>query len=528
MDGTVLKFPSSTEYEHGGPTVVSTLQPELKPTSVDISSSSSPTPSSVPFFFGFVWPQLRNRGWNLVVGSSPSEISFTPPTHRKSSNKNFDRKNSLARQRSNLARQTSRTGLGYIPKLTKRIFIKCSEPNTKVVSRDETNQTLSVRAVLEKFGSSILPGFDEKSGSTNGNELQKIEEIVLQLVSLFNGLIPLTFGTGDKTELAKGKEWVDVLDCRFLFRFLVILPYILQESSFPLQDRRQTIVIVHELLRFLSEKYKEVFPPSFQLPNEEYSSESKFPSRLIAQIKDANEMHLDQLSGKTSPSPDSDDGSVEVILSTDRVDLTDFVAITMSQTILARGAEEDRGKGGQPCIVCRHCLGQDSGKYFYGSVESLAACVTVVEKHILKCTEVDEEVKKAIGEAKLYHPKQRKDLPTGAQAAFFARLFDRMQSLARSGCGFEIHSGVAISDDFSSKSVGTRNLGAKMESPRVFDNHVDVMEHIQSYEPWKSDTPLAEMISKYYNCLEYGGKICNTEKSPVVFSSEWLYSKLAS
>eukprot|EP00536_Pseudo-nitzschia_multiseries_P012415 jgi/Psemu1/309106/fgenesh1_kg.474_\ len=213
----------------------------------------------------------------------------------------------------------------------------------------------------------------------------------------------------------------------------------------------------------------------------------------------------------------------------------------MSQTVLDKATPEDKNRAGQPCIVCRHCLGVNGGKYFYGSYESLATATTVVEKHILKCAKVTDEVKQEVTSARTYHSKQRKNLPMGAQGAFFVRLYSRMQSMIQPCHEPEISSDdstmstLQTKEKISATRADTRSMAkkevgveVKINDCREFKNHLEVMDFIQSTEPWRSNKPLGEMISKYYNCLDYGGKIFHTDQSPLVFSSEWLYSKLVS
>jgi len=520
----------------------------------------SPTPSSMPLFFGFVWPHLREKGWRLVPGNSRSEISFVPPVATKVANRNHNRKDSVARQRSHYARETNNFGLGYIPKLTKRLLIQCFERNDEVLPERKTDPSPSIKAVLESFASSTLSKLEKADDSKNANERQKIEQIITQIISLFDKLVPLTFGKEDVCRLVEGKQWSDVLDCRYLFKFLIVVPSILQQANLAIREYEQSIMVVRELVKFLSEKYRRLFPAFIELPNEEYHSEPNFPSGLLFRMKEGGGMNhggqdLDT-SLKHYPESVSDTtngSSLEVIRPKDRANLTDFVVTVMSQTVLGVATSEDGHKTGQPYIVCRHCLGVNSGKYFYGSHESLAAATNAIEKHLLKCTKVDDKVRKEVIKTRAYHSKQRKNVALGAQGAFYTRLYARMQSLVHLMPHHEpeiFSDGATVSastSTFSNKekpSLGskvtntatvTNNKAAAVGenentdiSGREFNNHLGVMDYIQSMEPWRSQKPLAETISKYYNCLDYGGKIFNTDRSPPIFSSEWLYLKLAS
>ena len=523
----------------------SILQSQVRK-SFGFNNRSLAMPSSMPFFFGFIWPLLRGEGWKLIAGKLPTDVSFVPPVEVGIPNRTYHPKDSLARQRSQLAREASSFGLGYIPRLTKRLLIKSFEKNeTTSMGRktgpDESSWSPSTRVILEKFASSLLLNVEKLDGSTDGSEKTKIKDIVTELLSLFNKLVPLTFEKEDEFHLTEGKQWCDVLDCRYLFKFLIIIPNILQKADLPHQQYLHTISVIHELLAFLSNNHQELFGERLKLPNEEYRSESKFPSRLPSQIKNHSRINIGLDLGKPSKDEESRDGSVEIIRPKDRVVLTDFVAIVMSQTIMRQSTLEDSNRQGRsgPCIVCRHCLGiKNGGKYFFGSYDSIATASTVIEKHVLKCPKIGNEVKQEVVNAKIYHTKQRRNLPIGAQSAFFVRLYDRLQSMAKPYHEFELGSTdypkTSSLSAVKSPLVGEKRVAAKSvvvgetsNISHVFNSHIDVMEYIQSTEPWKSKKPLAEMISKYYNCLDYGGKLYGTKKSGPTLSSEWLYSKLA-
>lgn len=490
-------------------------------------------PSSSPFFFGFVWPVLREGGWKMTQGSAPTDVIFLYPVSPGSGTpKRVDlRKDSVARQRSQLARESSSLGLGYIPKLTKRLLIKCSEKDENPsTGPTKFSSGPSTKTVLNKFASSLLLNIEAKKGPKIGSERIRIEGIITELISLFNKLVPLTFEKEDECHLTEGKKWCDALGCRYLFNFLIILPNILQGVDIPAQQYSNMIGIVQELLTFLSNNHQSLFDKGLKLPNEEYDSESGFPSTLLSQI-----MNFSQTTRGSEPKKEeSEKESVETILPKDRGDLTDFVHIVMSQTIIGRSTIEHTSRHGiyetgHPYILCRHCLGmKKGGKYFYGSYDSIATAVTAVEKHILRCTEINDEVRRDMMEAKVHHAQQRKNLPFGSQSAFFVRLFDRMR-----GIGQTNHK-PGPTREFSTTASSSAGKDSKIQSYSTLHSlksHQAVMQFIQNEDSskrttWRSTKQLEKMIDKYYSCLEYGGKLSGTEKSDSTVGSEWLYSKL--
>lgn len=490
------------------------------------------TPSSSPFFFGFIWPVLREGGWKMVQGSAPTDAIFLYPISLGGgAPKRVDlRKDSVARQRSQLARESSTLGLGYIPKLTKRLLIKCSEKDENPSTGPaKVSSGPSTKTVLDKFASSLLLNIEAKQGPKNGSEQIRIKGIIIELISLFNKLVPLSLERKEEWHLTEGEQWCDVLGCRYLFKFLIILPNILQGVDIPAQQYSNTIGIVQELLTFLSNNHQSLFDKGLKLPNEEYNSESGFPSTLPSQI-----MNFSQTTHALDPKKEeSEKESVEAILPKDRGELTDFVHIVMSQTIIGRSTIEHTSRHGiygtgHPYIVCRHCLGmKKGGKYFYGSYDSIATAVTAVEKHILRCTEIDDAVRRDMMEAKVHHAQQRKNLPFGSQSAFFVRLFDRMR-------GIQTNHEPGRTREFSMTASSSAGKESKIQSYSTLHSlksHQAVMRFIQDENSskstsWRSTKQLEKMIDKYYNCLEYGGKLSGTEKCDSTFCSEWLYSKL--
>jgi hypothetical protein len=508
----------------------------LQSMSNDYNDRSSPAPSAGPIFLGFIWPLLKAEGWRLAAGGLPSDTSYIPPVENKSQKHLRHHKNLFARQRSQLARDCSSFGLGYIPKFTKRLLIQCLEMEEEISLKNKLDCNgkyvdTSTKAVMEAFASSLLSKLNKTdTPMTNGIELQKTQGVVSELLSLFNEIVPLTFSNEDNIKLAEGKQWSDILDCRYLLKVLIIMPNILKDADLPIQQYHHTISVIHELLHFVSQNQQDFFDNYFRLPNEEYLSESKFPSCLPSQIRNAIMGDTNLEEQKSSKSLVDEDASIEVIHSTDRDNLTDFVVGVLSQTIIGNATLDDVNRQGRsitgvghPCIICRRCLGVKVGKYCYSSFESLCSAATTIEKHILRCPKIDNDVKKEIIKTRVYHPEQRKKLPSGAQSDFYKRLYDRLQQSTIKPPNESLY-------EYDNRTISNTTLAKNEASVKnlSFRSHIDVMKYIQSNEPWKSSKSLVEMVDMYYSCLEYGGKLYNTNGSSVdTFSSEWLYSKLA-
>jgi hypothetical protein len=451
----------------------------------------------------------------------------------------------MARQRAQLARDTSFLGLGYIPKLTKRVLVKCTEIDNDTSleiqgERCSIQGEPSTRVVMEAFESYLVEKLGGEVDESPKLQQEKAKKLCAEINLLFNQLAPRVLYDNEKYQLDEGEEWVDVLGSKYLMRLLLVIPNILREADLPIRQYDQIISIARELLDFVAKNHNTLFDSSFQLPNEEYEEEPSVPPTLPGRINRACR-NPSEAKDRTAGLNDVVDDSVggEIVQPSDRLDLTDFVSGVMQQTIITRATAEDvnrknrRVTVGHPCIVCRHCLGRNGeGKYFFGSIESMTTASTVIEKHLLRCPDLNEKVKQEIVNARAKHSEQRKFLPSGAQGAFFARLFDRIR-LMRPCDGHDsdvLTTSIVLSDPSHSREYGVSKVDStsvSSDSPEGYKSHVEVMDFIQSAEPWKNMEPLVENVEKYYNCLEYGGKIVNTNMSPLNFSSEWLYSKIA-
>ncbi len=517
---TTKKSLSFDDFKREQHIVDSILESEAQRLSTVLNRRSLMTPSSMPFFFGFIWPLLKEEGWKMIRGNAPTEVNFLYPVNFGGRNRISKHKESMASQRTQLARESSSLGLGYIPKLTKRLLIKFSEKNGNLPTDPAGPST---KKIIAEFSSSLFTKIEQNNGQKTGDERIKIERITSEFILLFNKLVALTFEKEDECHLAEGREWCDVLGCKYLFKFLIILPSILQEVDLPTQQYSNITGIVHELLTYMSNNYKSLSGNDLKLPKEEYDSEPGFPSTLPSQILNFSQTTL----ARNTEKEESEKKSFEAILPKDREYLTDFVTIVMSQTIIGRSPTDHSSRhalyrAGHPHLVCRHCLGEKKGgKYFYGSYDSIATAVTAVEKHILRCTKIDGQVRQDMMDAKVHHGPQRKKLPFGAQSAYFVRLFDRMQGTGQTNHEPEATNVSSLSGD---KRAEAEHRHYSIN--HALQSHVEVMWYIQNEGSFKIKKPLEKMIDKYYSCLEYGGKLCRTQKSDSNFSSEWLYSKL--
>lgn len=504
-------------------------------------------PTPVPFFSGLIWPILLDAGWRIVAGDHPSNIVFFPPA---SILPNHARTGFL-QECLRLSGNANGIGLGRLSKLTKRLCIKCCSLGGDNAYNEGQGRSLAVEGgfcgyltheVVKAFEASLYEQLDKRN-ACNAAHKEKVKTIIDHILSLFTKFAPLTFYDEDNPHLEAGQQWSDVLGCHHLVRMLLVLPSLLQESmDITSHQCNQSLVIIRELLDFVSQNHNEFLGVSFQLTKEEYDLEPDFQCTLITLIINSTAAASDE-SGSCLNVSGTLKAPQEVVLPEDQAVLTDFVTLVMSQTIIGRATPADTKRKnrricvGEPGVFCRHCLGQSgAGKYFYGSNESISTATTVIEKHLLGCPSVDNTLKHKIADARSTHSLQLKALPSGAQGAYFTRLFQRMNAIKQSVAGFgledldllafESSTGTVVQPSVENDSHQDGGTDLPPDVNRGFTSHLDVMHHIQKEEPWKSMRPLSDAVEKYYKCLEYGGSVVGTDAMPPHFSSEWLYSKV--
>jgi len=491
---------------------------------LDGVSSPICRPGSEPFFLCIVWPILKKMKWRAEAGPDPSSVTFSF-NGKKNNKRERVMKQEAARARSKYARMASEMGLGCIPKAAKRLFILCA------ASKDDTMQDdtrpLTVAEALEAFEKS----FDI---AKSPEDRTRIGLVVGHLATLFDCVAPsLSYHSeGMEDKVSDRTPWKDALGCEYLMRFLLVAPKLLSHLDLTVAQREYAVGVMTDLIDFLVQNHKKVFSRCFHLPAEEYDADFEF-KKLIAAHLDKSEGG-DEDTGSSSPVEDM----TEVVLPSDRADLTDFVCTVMDQLVVCKATREDmhvKGRRasyltvGTPGLMCRHCSGEKGeGKYFYSNPQSLATASTSADKHILRCPKTSDEIKQQVLAAKSRQAVQRGQVPVGAQSAFFSRLWKRLQGYRRSSrlptddmyvTLQEKAAGAGNNKDSDEKSE-TSSAGTE------FHSHVDLLNYLLSEEPWKSNDELGSAIAKYHSGLAWGASIYNTPAMPAHYSSEWILGKL--
>jgi hypothetical protein len=493
--------------------------PNLEGTAVALPclvDSSEYMPKSLPLFLGLVWPALRSTHWRVEAGETPCDVSFLPPGQRSRKRKDERhakmQKHERTKSRVKLAKASNELGLGFVPKLTKRLFINSVEAKPGDGSCSPSNEPgATVSTALADF---LLKISNETS--PDNIEGKNRAELVVDLVkTAFDDIYPMLVSDDDRDRegAACGRHPSDKAGCQYLSQFLLVLPSVLRQCQLSVQLIDDTTMVAKELADFLALKHAELFEPRFHPPKEHYVGERTVSSSLSSCLENLR-------SADSSQSLEI----AEAILPEDRPDVTDFIDVVMSQVVPCRASAEDVAKKnrriavGFAGLMCRHCSGEKEGRYFFTSIESMTTAATVIEKHIQKCNLIAPEIKAKMAESRVRHADQRKHLTPGAQAAYFLKLWERLRKSKVHDSAASLHMlQMTEKAEDEEDNDGTGGL--------EFDCHVRLLEYVRNVEPWSRNPNILEGVKRYYDVMEYGGHIFGKDEMPKNFTSEWLMAR---
>ena len=560
------------------PKVHNCLEPVHKPAPAT-ESERAPEPHSRPFFLCLVWPTLRKLMWRLESGDSPDSVTFIAPDAKTFlASRANPWKQHRDQVRARLARETTRTGLGQVSKLTKRLIVSLLPQTLEAETNEEKEETpsdgkeddepkekeskgLTAKMALRLFSNNLISGLsnDDKNGRVLVKKivdavLECFEEVAPMLTGISNSDDSIPDAATAETSSASKPAAADDEPhdgCDYLLRLLLVLPSILRQSDLPLQEINDSLEVIQELVAFITKEHEGLFNKAFHPPREQLARQNK-PTRPALTLRlrairaasneqdgaDSNVAAGDGAAAATAAAPRPADTMTEIVREKDKLTLTDFVVTVLEQAVPCRATEKDLHKKfrrihiGYPGFVCRHCGGAGEGRYFFTTIESLTTASTVFEKHVLKCSAVPPTIKSEVVAAKARHPEQRKGLPAGSQQAFFNSLWDRLRASKIDGVTSGVYTlesySKAASDLTGEGSTGTEEAGRSGNSHAVeFKDHIELLDYVRKTAPWKSNNAMLEVLNQYYNCLDYGGRIVYTASAPDHFSSEWLLAKIA-
>eukprot|EP00934_Nitzschia_sp_Nitz4_P002889 Nitzschia sp. Nitz4//scaffold40_size135432//24310//29965//NITZ4_003232-RA/size135432-processed-gene-0.58-mRNA-1//-1//CDS//3329551183//2879//frame0 len=483
-------------------------------------------PKSEPLFYKIVWPVLQRANWSLEAGTSEAEVTIIPP-QKKNLQRTRLLKREAAQQRAVFAQKAASLGLGRIPKPAKKLFCACSEAG----DYDSQERGVSVSKALQLFRTSFEQQIGEQITNTSS-----LRDTVEQIEALFESVAEhlLYDAERDNLNIAGGTRWCDVMGCEHLMRMLLVLPKMLNRSDLTDKQLDDVIGISGELVNYLVENQEILFASSYQQPPEDYSGKSPefleyIASRLNSKVADGTKKIT------TNGGAARGESANNAMLPSDASVLSDFVATVMGQVEFCWATSADMAKKGRrgfmtighPGLVCKHCLGKNGdGRYFFSSLASLNTASTTIDKHLLKCPQVSYEIKQKVQGSRGFHSEQQKSAPLGSQSAFFARLWDRLQSSRAFSHEYDANLYPSASN-VDSLEVESNNAGALAETDKdiSFQSHQEVLSYLQTVSPWNHKEEVIGALTQYYGCLEWGSSIYGTKAMPAKFSSEWILAK---
>lgn len=518
------------------------------------------TPGTYQFFLGIVWPALREEGWRLEAGATTASVVYLPPKAGFKKRTKDDHGGS-SKKRMRLSRNVDKIGWGSVKKLAQRMVVYMDPAKPRIDKG--TTSSMSVSQATDLLEKRIVAQL-KKEENDNANTIiskareERAKQVTRAVRDCFDAFAPFLATEAKWLEVTKGSKNTpcETYGAECLLHWLLVLPTVLRQSDLPLQEISDSLQVVQDVVEFYMADYKQLLDKRLQPADEVYEQGEQqgtaVNSILAERLKllevvddskkkdDGNTTNGDGSDKKEDSTSIDNDELTMALLPEDKVTpdgakkLTDFVVTVMEQAIPCRACEDDADKKfrrihvGYPGLSCKHCEGSSGeGRYFFSTLESLTTASTVLEKHLLKCEAVPDDLKDKIREYKLTHPAQRKTLSSGTtQQEYFNRLWDRLRT-CRIG-------GVQTSAVLSTSSLFHRrrqqhDTDANDEEQHLaegleFKNHVLLLDHVRTC--WRSTKSILTALAKYYSCLDYGGRIYQTPSMPERFSSEWLLAKV--
>jgi hypothetical protein len=391
----------------------------------------------------------------------------------------------------------------------------------------------SVRHTLKQFVSSVLSDLPGGGDEESRRRLAAVEEAICECV---DEIMPTIVSANDnESEDSFGEKRSN--SSAYLMQVLLVLPAVLEQTGLSMRRIEDTVGIIRDLAQFISSNNGELFEVPLRLCHEEYEAGyNETRSFLVPRLEKLSSRFQADNGEPSTPRPKSADAELisEIVLPEDYEDLTDYSRTTLSQMLPCRATMYDIESKGRKAIsvghggmVCRHCLGRyGDGKYFFSSLGSLNTSANAVLAHLYKCKEVQDDLKARLVRCKARHEEDKKTLRYGSAAAFFSRLWERLNS----SCGIE---GPEVYVLPNQPHLMREESGLVAEGPKEtkgapvveFKSHTDLLTHIEK-TPWNDMADVRESIKQYYQCVAYGGELHMTSAMPKNFNSEWILSKM--
>jgi hypothetical protein len=174
---------------------------------------------------------------------------------------------------------------------------------------------------------------------------------------------------------------------------------------------------------------------------------SPMECRLVDDSSKKNDSNQDGENSNTRDFVDCDKNDLLLIGENDRLEISEYLFLLLSQMEACSFSEEDRSGSrskvkdiavGYPGIQCKHCHGKSGvGRYFPISLETLTLANSDrnIHNHLQKCRRCPVEVKENLDKLRLDVQNNPCKIKRGARKAFFSKLWYKLHSKPPHGGG---------------------------------------------------------------------------------------------
>ena len=338
-------------------------------------------PSAQPLFLGLVWPALRDAGWRLEAGDSPTQVFFYPKGNARNHSYNLKRRRDHSKML--LKKHMTEVGLGRLARTCKRLILTIVDKefgNSHDISANQKEEhKVSVADIFDRFHIFVAKKIITDKGEIN--QSSKIAAVLKCIGTCFDSIAhhfkPIQ-GLKGAADVEAGQCPVVVYSGEYIMPFLLALPDALQHDDIPQIVKADVLEIARDLQRYICAYHDELFAPRFQPPRELYvggdddlSSAQLFLESKIVAFPDNHQGEQDRQNDLLVVPPNW-------LPSRDQSGVTDFIFTIFEQVVPCRVTSDDvKRKGrrlpeGFPGVCCRHCFGEfNEGRYFFSTQESL-------------------------------------------------------------------------------------------------------------------------------------------------------------
>lgn len=276
------------------------------------------TPHSLPFFLSLVWPHLRNLGWSMVAGKTPSEIIYSSREQDNTTRLGFEQ-HRREQQREKQKKAINRMGFGKLDKSTKRVVSKVFVEAEK--SDFEAISATTVKGVFDKY-EEWLKNCPQVEGTDVDEYNGKVARIIAALDKLFESIAPLLSVRSNRmSSPGTSGRLSESYPSGFLSEFLLVAPNVIRQANLPHKSQVDSLSVIFELTKYYVSHHRDLLKENCHLPREVYRREPSYDSPAFIGTR-VNSMIQKDAKKRAN---NGGDGGIELMPDSFRENLTDFI-----------------------------------------------------------------------------------------------------------------------------------------------------------------------------------------------------------